>query len=271
MAIRTRPTTNGRSRSGPLRVIPGAASSGGLPPPLRLLRFTLLAAILAAGLVLAMVLSLVGYLGFRASIVEVPREPELPETTFLFSRAGDRIAQLSGPEHRIVVELEDLPAHLIGAVLAAEDNGFFEHGGIDARAIVRAALTDLGRGALVEGGSTITQQYVKNVFTGSDRTFARKLEEAALAIELERRWTKEEILEAYLNTISFGRRAYGIEAAARSYFAKSAHQLTVAEAAALAALPKAPSFYDPRRNLGGARELRDLVLREMAGAGFIAD
>lgn len=271
MAIRTKTSTNGRSRSAPLRpTLPEPLRRGGLSAPLRLLRFTVLATIVAAGVSVSLVLALIGYLGFRAARVEIPREPSLPETTFLFSRTGERIAQLPGPEHRIVVELDELPGHLVEAVVAAEDEGFFDHGGIDARAIVRAALTDLGRGELVEGGSTITQQYVKNVFTGAERTFARKLEEAALAIELERRWTKEEILEAYLNTIAFGRRAYGVEAASRMYFGVPASRLGVRQSALLAGLIAGPTRYDPVRRPTRAERRRNYVLARMSDAGALS-
>ena len=149
------------------------------------------------------------------------------------------------------------------AIVAVEDKRFFEHRGVDIHGIVRAVWADLTRQRLVEGGSTITQQFVKNTFVHSQRSIARKLKEAALAWQLEQHWKKEKILTAYLNTIYFGNGAYGVQRAAYAYFGHSALRLTLPEAALLAGIPADPTLYDPIANPRSARARRDLVLRDM--------
>ena len=131
------------------------------------------------------------------------------------------------------------------AIVAVEDARFFEHRGVDIRGIVRAVWQDLRNRAVVEGGSTITQQFVKNAYVKSSRSFERKLKEAALAWQLEQQWPKDRILTAYLNTIYFGNGAYGIEQASRVYFRHSASSLSLAESALLAGIPADPALYDP--------------------------
>jgi penicillin-binding protein 1A len=238
-----------------------------LPAPIRLFQLTILASVLAAGTAACIVLAAVTYLGFLSTTVDVPTAGRLAETTFLFDRGGERIAGLHGPVDRTVILLDAMPLHLRAAVLAAEDKSFYSHGGIDAEAILRAAITDLREGALVEGGSTITQQYVKNVFKGGDRTLARKFEEAALAIELERRFSKDQILERYLNTIYFGHGAYGVQAAAHTYFGVPARDLTLLQSATLAGLIAGPAQFDPVRYPRRAEHRRDYVLSEMVDMG----
>lgn len=260
------------NRTAPPRKVPGGAPSlpGGAPSlsaPMRLLHFTILATVLAAALAVCVVLAAVAYVGFLASAIDVPSPRRLAETTFLFDRGGERLASLHGPVNRTVIRIDAMPGHLRGAVLAAEDKGFYGHGGIDVEAILRAAITDLKEGAFVEGGSTITQQYVKNVFTGGDRTLARKFEEAALAIELERRFSKHEILERYLNTIYFGHGAYGVQAAARTYFGVPARDLGVLQSATLAGLIAGPARFDPVRYPQRAERRRNYVLNEMVDMG----
>ena len=238
-----------------------------LPAPIRLFQLTILATVLAAGTAACIVLAAVTYLGFLSTTVDVPSPARLAETTFLFDRGGERIAGLHGPVDRTVIPLDAMPLHLRAAVLAAEDKGFYAHGGIDAQAILRAAITDLKQGSFVEGGSTITQQYVKNVFTGGDRTLARKFEEAALAIELERRFSKDQILERYLNTIYFGHGAYGVQAAAQTYFDLPARDLKLLQSATLAGLIAGPARFDPVRHPRRAEHRRDYVLSEMVDMG----
>ena len=190
-------------------------------------------------------------------------EPEI------LTSADDR----PGEEHR-PVRLGDVPLVLLNAVLAAEDHRFFEHGGLDARGVIRAAWTNLRAGRVMQGGSTITQQLIKNRLLGARRTYMRKLSEAWLATLVEWRYSKEQILEAYLNEIYLGQRSglavRGVGAAARAYFRKEIHQLTPAEAALLAGMVRAPNSYSPAVNPERARARRDVVLARMHELGMLS-
>ena len=155
------------------------------------------------------------------------------------------------------------------AIVAVEDKRFYEHDGVDVRGIGRALWQDIRSQGLVEGGSTITQQFVKNAYVRNERTIARKVREAALAWQLEQRWSKERILTAYLNTIYFGNGAYGILQAARAYFGKKASELTLPEAALLAGIPTDPSRYDPVQHPAAARARRSHVLAQLEEQGKI--
>ena len=168
------------------------------------------------------------------------------------------------------VRLEELPPWLPAAVLAIEDRRFFEHAGVDVRGIVRAAWANLRAGSIRQGGSTITQQLAKNLFLSPGRTWRRKVQEALLAVWLERRFAKRDILALYLNRVYLGAGTYGVEAAARRYFGKSARHVTLAEAAMLAGLFKAPSRYAPSANPQGARRRAAVVLDAMAQTGSIS-
>jgi len=178
-----------------------------------------------------------------------------------------------GEEHR-PVRLADVPLVLLNAVLAAEDHRFFEHGGLDARGVLRAAWTNLRAGRVMQGGSTITQQLIKNRLLGARRTYLRKLQEAWLATLVEARYSKQQILEAYLNEIYLGQRGglavRGVGAAARVYFRKEIHQLTPAEAALLAGMVRAPNSYSPVVNPERARARRDIVLARMRELGTLS-
>ncbi|MDQ4094903.1 MAG: PBP1A family penicillin-binding protein, partial [Actinomycetota bacterium] len=174
-------------------------------------------------------------------------------------------------QNRALVTLEQMPRAVTDAVLAAEDARFFAHAGYDLRAITRAALVNLSEDEIRQGGSTITQQYVKNTyFRGAERTLKRKARELRLAIEVERRMSKEEILEAYLNTVYLGSGAYGVKAAAEDYFGHGVRRITVPQAALLAAVIKAPFNYDPREHPKKAKARRDYVIRRMHALGMIA-
>src|SRR3990172_11924884 len=173
-------------------------------------------------------------------------------------------------ENRIPVPYERLPKPLIQAFVAAEDAEFFEHKGIDYKGITRAMIKNLLAGRIVQGGSTITQQVAKTFFLTPKRSLLRKLKEAAYAFGLERNLKKEEILSLYLNNIYLGNGAYGIEAAAESYFNKRTEQLNLAEIALLAGLVKAPSRYSPINNLARAKERQSYVLGRMAEVKFIS-
>jgi penicillin-binding protein 1A len=168
------------------------------------------------------------------------------------------------------VRLDRLPPYLPQAVIATEDRRFYNHLGVDPIGLVRAGFRNLTAGSVVQGGSTITQQLAKNLFLSPDRTMARKLEEAIYAIWLERRFTKGEILELYLNRVYFGGGTYGVEAAARRYFGRSARSVTLTQAALLAGLLKAPSRYAPTRSVELATTRVDVVLDNMVEAGFLS-
>jgi membrane peptidoglycan carboxypeptidase len=192
--------------------------------------------------------------------------------TVLFDAAGERFADLSPVEHE-VVELSALPKHVPGAFIAVEDHRFYDHHGIDFRRVGGALVANAKAMRFKEGFSTISMQLARNVFPerlpGEKRTLRRKALEVRVARDIERAYDKNEILELYLNHIYFGGGAYGIEAASRNYFDKAAKDLTAAEAAMLAALPKSPTLYNPRRYRERAQERRDLVLRLMVRHGHL--
>ncbi len=172
-------------------------------------------------------------------------------------------------ERRVIVPYSDIPKHVVQAFLAAEDDQFFQHSGINPQALFRAAIANMKAGRNVQGGSTITQQVAKTLLLTNEKTLSRKMRDILLAIQMERNLKKEEILYLYLNQIFFGQRAYGIEMAAQTYFKKSTKQLTLAEAAMLAGLPKAPSEYSPVKNPSRAKERQIYVLHRMAEVNFI--
>ncbi|AEG14267.1 penicillin-binding protein, 1A family [Desulfofundulus kuznetsovii DSM 6115] len=189
-------------------------------------------------------------------------------STSLYDQNKELITRV-GEENRVPVDLKDIPKHVQEAFLAIEDVRFYQHRGVDLRGIARAAWTDITGGRIQEGGSTITQQLVKLSFLSHERTFKRKIQQVILAVMVERRYTKDEILEMYLNKVYFGEGAYGIQSAAETYFNKPARELTLSEGALLAGLVQAPSAYSPFRNPEGATRRRNLVLNNMARYGFI--
>lgn len=177
---------------------------------------------------------------------------------------------LRGDESRVLVRSDQIAPIMKQAIVAVEDKRFYEHNGVDVRGILRAAWEDIRSKAVVEGGSTITQQYVKNAYSRNDETIARKVREAALAWQLTQRWSKDRILTAYLNTIYFGNGAYGVLQAARTYFrGKSAAELTLPEAALLAGIPQSPSLYDPVQHPRAALQRRTYVLQQLHDQGRI--
>jgi penicillin-binding protein 1A len=180
------------------------------------------------------------------------------------------LAVLRGPESRVLLkDINDISPIMRQAIVSTEDRRFYEHNGVDTRGIVRALWQDIRSQGVVEGGSTITQQFVKNAYVRNQKTIARKVREAALAWQLEQRWPKDRILLAYLNTIYFGNGAYGIQQAARTYFGKGAARLTLPEAALLAGLPADPSLYDPTQHPRAATQRRHYVLQTMYDQGKI--
>ena len=180
------------------------------------------------------------------------------------------LAVLRGDESRVLLDdIGDVSPIMRQAIVSVEDHRFYEHNGVDTRGILRALWSDIRSQGVVEGGSTITQQFVKNAYVRNQRTIARKVREAALAWQLEQRWSKDRILLAYLNTIYFGNGAYGIQQAAQTYFGKGARRLTLVESALLAGLPADPSLYDPVRHPRAAMQRRRYVLQTMVDQGKI--
>jgi len=192
-----------------------------------------------------------------------------PVTTQVWSADGEMICEFT-LEHRIKVPIEQIPKHVQQAFIAAEDKNFYTHHGVDLVAIVRAAIANHEGGAAKQGASTLTQQAVKQVvLKNSEKTLRRKAAEALLAVEMERRLSKDQILEVYLNHVFLGHGAYGVEAAAQTYFGKHVSELTVAEAALIAGLPKAPSHDSPYSHFDRAKVRQAYVLGRMADSGFI--
>ncbi len=199
--------------------------------------------------------------------LEVPKRPPAIEIVDLSGRVLATRGDTSGPP----LPLKELPAYLPQAFIAIEDRRFLSHYGVDPLGIVRALGMNLLHRGVSQGGSTLTQQLAKNLFLTQERTITRKLQEVVLAFWLERKFSKQQILELYLNRVYFGAGAYGVEAAAQRYFGKSARQVTVAEAALLAGLVKSPSRLAPTRNPDGAERRAQVVLVAMADAGFITE
>lgn len=206
------------------------------------------------------------------------RYPSLPQNSYVYDADGEQIAELKGKENRQTVRSRDLGEYLPQAIVAVEDERFYQHPGFSLESVGRAALEDIRAREIRQGGSTITEQLVKNLYIHEDRrgnsSFWRRFEQACLSFAYERRHTKQEILTAYLNTVYFGDGAYGAEEAARSYFGKSARELTLPEAAAIASFLDSPSSYRTDGELEGsarAKESRDTVLRLMRDQGVISD
>jgi penicillin-binding protein 1A len=188
----------------------------------------------------------------------------------LLARDGSRIGMLGASGSRLPVSLPKVSPAMRQAIVDTEDSRFYQNNGIDYIGILRALKTDVSSGQLAEGGSTIEQQLVRNLYLTPRQTLGRKINEACLAVQLDRRWSKNRILTAYLNDIYFGREAYGIEAAARIYFGVHAQNLSLEQAALLAGLPQAPSTYDPQARPDAARDRRAEVLQAMLKAGDIS-
>jgi penicillin-binding protein 1A len=218
------------------------------------------------------------------SRLELPETPPPLQTTYIYDREGHQIATLHSTVDRTIIPLSEMPLQLRQAVIAVEDQGFYDHPGIDVTGIFRAAWTDLVSGEIVQGGSTLTQQLVKNVYAGQyqkdpktgvetyavpPRTLGQKVRESLLAIKVEREFTKDQILAKYLNTVYFGRGAYGVQAAAQTFFRKDASELSALESALLAGMIQSPSYYDPVDQEEAALERRNYVLEQMASEGYL--
>ena len=228
--------------------------------------------LLGALLILALLGAVTGVGGYLWLSARLPPITALtnyqPDTPLrIFAANGELIGEF-GAEQRLPLPPEAVPEQAKEAFLAAEDASFFEHPGIDIMGIFRALIADIKAGAPVQGASTITQQVARTFLLTRERTIMRKLREMILAFRIERRLTKAEILHLYLNQIYLGNGAYGIEAAAQTYYGKSVHDLELAEMAMLGGLPKAPASYNPARHPERARERRDYVLRRMRETGM---
>ncbi len=202
--------------------------------------------------------------------LEDPGLGELGLTTIVYAADGSVLAEWHAEENRVLVEYDDLPRHLVDAIVAIEDERFWAHPGVDLKAVARALIENIEAGTIIQGGSTITQQYLKNVLLTPDVTADRKIEEATLALRLEENLTKEQILERYVNTVYLGGGSYGVGAAAAHYFGKRVEDLDLPESALLAGLIRTPSRTDPYRYPDAALERRRLVLNKMVELGWIS-
>jgi len=225
------------------------------------------------------VVGLVAMVIAMAAVVLILTYPNLPSLDILtdyrpkvplrvYTSDGYLIGEF-GEERRAVVRIEDVPDTMKKAILAAEDERFYQHNGVDAQGIIRAALNNFTGGSKRQGASTITQQVAKNFFLSSEKSYTRKLYEALLSFKIENNLSKDQILELYINQIYLGQRAYGFAAAAQIYFGKPLKDLSIAEAAMLAGLPKAPSAFNPVVNPKRAKLRQQYVLRRMQELGFI--
>jgi penicillin-binding protein 1A len=216
--------------------------------------------------------AIVGYWAYQRIVDDLPDLDQplaaLAEKSIIYDRNGDVLVELHAEQNRTYVELASIPVALREAVIATEDQRFYEHEGVDPLGIARALWVDVTEGKR-HGGSTITQQYVVNTFLARENTLVRKVKEAILAYRLEKNYTKDEILEKYLNTIYYGHGAYGVQAAAEVYFGKSVGDLTVAECAMIAGVIKSPGTYTPRNDPEVAKNRRDTVLGQMLDMEFI--
>jgi penicillin-binding protein 1A len=238
----------------------------------RVLRGTLFGFLLVVVAVLAMLAGF--YVGVARSLPTLDLSADSStsaQTTKVFDDAENPtlLAELHGVENREVLPGDQIPQVMRDAIVAIEDERFYVHNGVDFLGILRAMWANLRNRQIVQGGSTITQQYIKNAYINDDQTLDRKLREATLAYQLEKQWSKDKILNEYLNIVYFGGGAYGIEAAAQEYFGVRAADLSIDQAALLAGLMKAPSAYSPRRDASAAMSRRDLVLNKMYQQHYI--
>lgn len=276
-----RKTTDSRARSGrgghgapppsrpPSRQRP--SGSGRRKPPKRRALFRKLLIALAVVFALCILLGVAACAKLNSSLPDpdVANARGRDQTTVILDRNGVQLAKLYADQNRKDVALEDMPKTLRQGVVATEDERFYEHKGVDPLGIARALVKDVVLRKKAQGGSTITQQYVKQAFVSSEKTLKRKILEAMLSYKIEKRYSKDEILELYLNTIYFGHGAYGVESASQVYFGKSVKDLTLAESAMIAGVLKSPGRYSPYLEPENAKKRRDTVLGQMLSQGYI--
>ncbi|MFC5732702.1 transglycosylase domain-containing protein [Cytobacillus gottheilii] len=228
------------------------------------LRALFFAALIMLGISILLVIGILVY-----AKVLGPPPLTVPQSSLIMADDGTVIGESHNGEKRYWARLEDMSPELISATIAIEDKSFYEHNGFDYKRIAGAALADLKAMAKVQGASTITQQYARNLFLAHEKTWKRKLREAFYTIRLEMNYTKDEILEGYLNTIYYGNGAYGAQAASQFYFGKDTGELTLAEASMLAGIPKGPSIYSPISSLEKAKSRQKIILTTMHEDGYI--
>jgi penicillin-binding protein 1A len=253
--VRSRPMASAATRPAPARRRPRRRRKH---PVLRTLGWLVLAVVVFLAATAA---------GLLAAPVDFT-PPAPPRPALILDRNGKIIGEIASPEERVDVSAAQIPDVMRNAVVAAEDKSFYSNSGVDPLSIVRAALADIS-GDPTQGGSTITQQYVKNTFVGPQRTYIRKLREAALAIRLDQRLSKQEILTRYLNEVYFGQNVYGVQAASEYYFGIPASALDLSQASLLAGIIPAPSLYNPVTSLAKARVRQQYVLNRMVDSGYI--
>jgi penicillin-binding protein 1A len=233
-------------------------------------RVLLLAAFVGVPLVLLIGATVGGTAAFGSSCdLNSLRPVAVGQNSFVYAADGSVLGAIPAERNRTPVSLRKIAPWMPKATIAIEDRRFYDHGGIDPVGIARAVVADVRAGKIVQGGSTITQELVRNLYLSREQTVKRKLVEACLAIKLSRQWSKDRILTAYMNQVYYGNHAYGVEAAAETYFSITAENLNLAQAALIAGLPQAPSTYDPFRNPSAAVARRNAVLRAMLVNGDI--
>ncbi|MCH6268070.1 transglycosylase domain-containing protein [Neobacillus citreus] len=219
---------------------------------------------------IGMICMLVLFLGVLAyAKILGPPPLAVPQSTLFFADDGTLIGESNNGQKRYWAKLNDISPDLVNATIAIEDKNFYEHHGFDYKRIAGAVLADIKAFAKVQGASTITQQYARNLFLEHDKTWTRKLTEAFYAIRLEMNYSKQQILEGYLNTIYYGNGAYGVEAASQYYYGKKAADLSLAEASLLAGIPKGPGIYSPLRSIKNAKARQNIILQSMVKNGYI--
>ncbi|WP_246050154.1 transglycosylase domain-containing protein [Aquibacillus sediminis] len=221
------------------------------------------------GLSFALIVFIVGFFTYVYSLGPPPLTSE--QNTVYYSSSGQVIGEEHGPENRYWKHLEDIDSDIIQSTLHTEDRRFYEHNGFDFKRIIAAALKDLKSFSMNEGASTITQQYARNMYLSHEKTWTRKLKEAFYTLRLELFYSKDAILEGYLNTIYYGHGAYGVEAASRYFFNKSANDLSLAEATMLAGIPKGPSYYSPFHNFDNAKRRQLQILATLKAKNYISE
>lgn len=224
-------------------------------------------------------ISLLGLVLFSTVILSIvlyakwlgPPSLSVPQSTLIYASDGSKIGELHNGQKRYWIDIDHISPHVLEATISIEDRSFYQHHGFDYKRIAGAALADLKAMAKVQGASTITQQYARNLFLEHDKTWQRKANEALYTIRLEQNFSKDRILEGYLNTIYYGHGVYGIEAAAHYYFGKSSSDLNLAEAAMLAGIPKGPTLYSPYANREKAEVRQEIILNMMKKEGYITE
>ncbi|MFZ3062412.1 MAG: PBP1A family penicillin-binding protein, partial [Actinomycetota bacterium] len=226
----------------------------------------LIAFVVAFGVTVGIVAGYMGNLPELNSYRSVSKD----QTSKVYAADGTLLTSLHAEQNREIIPLDQIPLNLQRAAIAIEDERFYNHRGVDLKAILRALYTNIKTGQVTEGGSTITQQYVRNSFISPEKTLLRKIKEAALAYQLEKKYSKKKILELYLNTVYFGQGCYGVETAAKTFFGKPAKDLSLAESALLAGLPGAPNYFSPYINPKLALQRRNTVLEKMVSQKYIS-